>query len=303
MPDKFTDIAPLDYYYMHGYKIINPFCRILSGTPQYRYILEYKDLKSNGEKDLRVVLANSVTVKIMMAMKSALANDSKAMDLLDLDELTVNSVITGNGDKERNALVSAYAKEGVKLDVTGDSMLKTGNSLICNRFASLWNLLIETRKALLVASPATHSWVIRGDTAGIINYLGTEGALVPTSNPAPSVIWFGTVWRTNQFFSTSVGDQLASLAGKALVWLIRITPGSTQGRTGGIYSSEAEVLFPYDVSIRLDGAVCVTSVEQIAHLNLAALGQADALRVKLREVYEANTFPDGKAWFLVATEQ
>ena len=303
MPDKFTDVAPLDYYYLHGYKIMNPFCRILSATPQYRYILEWKDVKYAGEKDSRLVLANSIAVKIMMAMKSALANDSKAMDLLDLNEMTVNSVITGNGDGEQNALVSAYAKEGMQLDLAGDSVLKTGTELVCNRFAALWNLLMETRRALLAAAPATGSWVIRGDTAGIINYLGTEGALVPMGNPAPSVVKFGTVWRTNQFFSTIVGDELASLAGKALVWLIRIQPGSTQGRTGGIYSSEAEVLFPYDVALRLDGAVCVSSVDQISKLDLHAFGQEAALCSKLKAVYRANTFPDGKAWFLVATEQ
>lgn len=302
--EKFTDIPPLVYYYMHGYKVMNPFCRILSENPQYRFILEWRNLQFAGEKDSRQVLADSITIKTLMTLQKSL--DSKSWDLLGLEDLLTTSVITGDGGAEQRSLVEAYREYGVTIDLpNAAAVLAASRKKSRDKLGSLWRLLIDTREALLAASPPTCSWLIRGDTAGMIGYLATQGAVYPADSLVASACRFGAIWRTNQFFSTSDGDELASLAGKALVWLIRINPGATQGRVGGIYTSEAEVLFPYDVSLMLNGGVTVSSIEQIDGVNLASFDRPEGLRVKMRQVYEANrnSWTNGKARFLVATEQ
>jgi len=300
---KFTDNKPLDYYYKHGYKLMNPFCRILSENPHYRFILEWRNLKYEGEKDSRHRIADSITIMILMALQKSL--DSKSWDLLDLDDLMTKTVITGDAGTEHRSLVDGYRKEGVTDGLpTAAEVLAASRKMSRDKLGSLWRLVIETREALLSASPATCSWLIRGDTAGMLGYLSTQGVSFPADSSLGGAIRFDTRWRTNQFFSTSEGDELASLAGKALVWLICIEPSTTQGRAGGIYKSEAEVLFPYDVTLHLEGGIWVSSIAQIDSLKLSAFANSDDLRTKMRQVYEANkhAWANGKVKFLVAKE-
>ncbi|MCD2517131.1 hypothetical protein LQ564_12525 [Massilia sp. G4R7] len=302
--ERFTDVEPLSYYYKHGYKLMNPFCRILSESPQYRYILEWRNLQYEGEKDSRQVVADSVTIKALMTLKRSL--DSKSWDLLNLDESSVNSVLTGDAGAEHRLMVSTYREMGVTTDMPSEGdVLKYARKTSRDRLGALWHLLVETRRALAAASPPACSWLIRGDTDGMIGYLATQGATFPPATPLAASCQFDRTWQTNQFFSTSDGDELASLAGRALIWLIRINPGATQGRVGGLYTSEAEILFPYDVTLRLNGGVLVSSVEQIDNVNLASFDKPEELRKKLRQVYKANqsSLTNGKARFLVATEE
>ncbi len=303
MPEetKFTDIAPLDYYYKHGYKLMNPFCRILSENPQYRFILEWRNIEHVGEKNSRQVLADSITIKTLMGLRSL---DSKSWDLLGLDESQTNTIITGDASAEHESFVRTYEGMGVTTGLPSKSEMLAGTRKTArDKLGSLWRLLVDTKIALANASPPTCSWLIRGDTEGMVSYLATQGAVFPVA-VAHHAFKLGVTWRTNQFFSTSVGDVLASLAGKALVWLIRINPGTTQGRSGGIYTSEAEVLFPYDVTLTLVGGIAVSSVEEIKSLNLQAFVHVVGLREKLLQVYQANgkAWPNGLARFVIAVE-
>lgn len=299
----FTDLKPLEYYYLHGYKLMNPFCRILSENPQYRFILEWRNLKYVGENNSRQVLADSITIKALMTLKKSL--DSKTWDLLGLDELTVKSVLTGDAEDEYQSMVDGYRSMGVTTGLSDrTSILAHSRKTARDKLGALWRLLIDTRSALAAAQTPICTWLIRGDTSGMIRYLATQGVVFPEASAAASACRFDVIWPTNQFFSTSVGDELASLAGKALVWLIRINPGATQGRSGGLYTSEAEVLFPYDVRLMLNGVVSVSSAEQIEQLGLDGFDEKDKLRQKLMAVYVKNkrSWPNGKAMFLIATE-
>lgn len=299
---RFTDIPPLEYYYLHGYKLMNPFCRILSENPQYRFILEWRNLQFEGEKDSRLRLADSITIKTLMSLKGSL--DSKALKILGLDEWELNCVITGDASGEHKALVKESGMKAEDLP-SASQILGGARETARNRLGSLWQLLVQTRIALASAAPPSDTCLIRGDTSGMINYLSTQGVSFPPPTAAAFANVSSVVWRTNQFFSTSIGNELASLAGKALVWIIRINPGSTEGRSGGVYTSEAEILFPYDVSFKLDGVIGASSREQIAGLNLSGFSKAEELRAKMIAVYDANknSWTDNKVRFLVATEQ
>ena len=171
------------------------------------------------------------------------------------------------------------------------------------RLSSLLAFLAET-KAKIAAAPldVNVDRLIRGDSSKMKQYLETLGLSFPDIG-TPHCQIYRKRWRTNQFFSTSVGHSLAGPASRALVWLIRIDKKTTKGRSGGHYTSESEILFPYDVEFELEGVIHVGAETNIAGLKLNLLTDPERVRSELTEVYQANRFTQQTApWFLVAKE-
>ena len=293
---KFTDIAPLTYYYMHGYKIMNPFCRIITQLPTHRLLLEDTTFENREDDPGNKVLLHSTCVDILQKLKRQ--TDSKGWALLQIDEETEKAMITGDVSTLRGNLIDAYGADNVPTPKVLRDGMRGG---VIERLRALWTLCQQTASALAAETPATCDWVIRGDGAGAKGYFATQGAnFVPH---APSWTRFGRDWGTNQFFSTSVGDELASVAGRAVIWVIRLKTTGSKGRLGGAYTSEAEVLFPYDVKIRFEGGVVVSAADQLDTINLASFEGPEVLRAKLKAVYLKNGFSTGsKTHFLVAKE-
>jgi len=292
----FTDIQPLDYYYAHGYKVMNPFYRIMAAHPQYKYLV---DRAIGNGNDAAV---NSVITKVLMDLKNAA--DPKGWDLMQLDETTMAAILGGDAIIEHRELVK-HLEPGVAAPSEREIM-QGYRQQVSNRLSQLVDLLEDTREALRSKPRPECSWVIRGDSRGMTQYLKTQGIEFPADvAPSGHCYRFGKDWQTNQFFSTSTGDTLASLAQRALVWIIQIDPKRTSGREGGAYLSEKEVLFPYEVRLHLECGIDVASEDDIGKLDLNAFGQKEKeLRAKLLTVYRANksSWPANRARFLVARE-
>lgn len=292
----FTAMPPLDYYYLHGYKIMNQFYRIMAAQPQYRYMVEHA--LTNGNH----VASNSVITKVLMDLK----RDPKGWDLMDIDERMMAAIMQGDASAEHRELATAMAQFNPGAAVpTERQMMQDYRQQAAARLSDLVDLLEDTKTALLAKQRPTGSWVIRGDSVGMTQYLKTQGIAFPEAvPPAGQCYRFDKGWRTNQFFSTSSGDALASIAATSLVWIMRIDPARTQGRIGGAYASEEEVLFPYEVPFHLECGIDVASENHVGGLNLGPISQPDALRAKLLAVYRANAarWNGGKARFLVARE-
>ena len=292
---KFTDIPPLDYYYLHGYKLLNPFCRIIAANPQNVHLLESS--VRNKDRDA----GDQVVVRMLMDLKNTA--DAKGWELLGLDEFTINAIRNGNVTQEMEEIANLMPADAEL--PSAKKLLKRHNKLANKKLAALTELLKDTKQALAAKPLPAASWVIRGDSDGMLNYLKTKGVVFPESAVSASCQTIGKNWETNQFFSTSGGDVLASLAGRALVWIIKIVPGQTKGRIGGLYASESEVLFPYDVKFRLEGRVTIDSEEDISKLQLSAFQDPEGLRAKLYKVYSTNrsSWKTRPARFLIALER
>ncbi|UWI55353.1 hypothetical protein [Xanthomonas oryzae] len=140
----------------------------------------------------------------------------------------------------------------------------------------------------------------------MIKYLRSKGVVIPENTGNAAVVKaLRSEWSTNQFFSTSTGDELASLAGRALVWVIHIDPARTRSRDGGSYVSESEVLFPYETPFHLYGYAEVSSLEQIAQVDLNGLPRSTLLRDRMHQIYAkgGSTWPGNRCRFLFAEEQ
>ncbi len=295
----FTDINPLEYYYMHGYKIMNPLCRLLSANPQYRTVYGSKDITDLSKDPGGLMLLNSITIDALQYLKKC--TDSKSWDLLSIDEMQMRTMLTGQATHERQAYIDAGVPEA---NLPSESALRKGTrKAVADRIRDLWELCIAARTELAAAEPATDPWIIRGDGNRSASALAAAGAAFPDGGLIPDTTRFGKTWHTNQFWSTSEGDDLASVAGKAVVWLVRIKAGATQGRAGGLYLSEKEVLFPYDMPIFMEGGVSISAADQIAGLKLDIFTRPEELRSKISSVFAANSWPSGKAKFLVGHEE
>ncbi|MGI4859981.1 MAG: hypothetical protein ACRYHA_24260 [Janthinobacterium lividum] len=148
------------------------------------------------------------------------------------------------------------------------------------------------------------SYLIRGDCQAMIAYLARNAPRFVQPTGARGATIMNAEWTTNQPLSTSVGDALAPLAGRSLVWLIRVDPPATKGRTGGLYSGEAEILFPHDVRFALRGTIVVGSESDIEHVDLTSFTFSEDLRHKMRCVYtrRENFLLRKKVCFLAANE-
>ncbi|WP_123070968.1 hypothetical protein [Massilia aurea] len=303
--DSFHATPPLDYYYKDGYQVMNPFCRIISEAPQYRYALEYRDGPYTGDKSNPwTVLADSVTARILIALKGNLRDGQWRM--LGISDEQHRTVISGDAEAEYAEYAANMRKEGISLSGFSETDLRDGNKKYAReRLAALLKFLDEAKNALASRKHPEVSWVIRGDGPGMIDYMKTRGVDIPDVGTPARVCRSNVKWNTNQFFSTSDRNELASLAGKDLVWLIRIKPETTKGRSGGMYTGENEVLFPYDVSFTIDGCVSVSSIEQISGVDLTGFSDPGGLRKKLCQVYAANRrrWTHGVVRFLLATEE
>ncbi|WP_414448101.1 hypothetical protein AB4851_01305 [Burkholderia sp. 22PA0099] len=289
----FVATPPLDYYYLHGYKIMNQFYRIMAAQPQYKYMVD--QALTNGNN----VAFNSVITKVLMDLKK----DPKGWELMKIDEQMMTAIMQDDASADHRELISAL---GPGPNVPSErQIMQDYRQQAATRLSDLVDLLEDTKGALQARPRPTGSWVIRGDSVGMVQYLKTQGIAFPdVPPPAGQCYRFDKDWRTNQFFSTSSGDGLASIAGVSLVWIMRIDPARTQGRIGGAYTSEEEVLFPYEVPFQLECGIDVASEGDIGKLNLASFSQPDNLRTKLLGVYRANAsrWSGNKARFLVARE-
>jgi hypothetical protein len=290
----FTDIAPLDYYYAHGYQVMNPFYRIMAANPQYKYLVGRAIDNGND------TAANSVITKVLIDLKNTAS--PKGWDMMQLDETTMAAILGGDAMIEHRELVALAGGGPVPSE---RNIMQGYRQQVSNRLSELVDLLEDTREALRSKPRPGCAWVIRGDSTGMIRYLKTQGIEFPdVVAPSGHCYRFGKDWLTNQFFSTSDSDTLASLAQRALVWIIQIDPARTNGREGGAYLSEKEVLFPYEVRLHVEAGIDVASEADIGNLNLNTFGQPAQLRAKLLAVYRANrsSWPANKARFLVARE-
>lgn len=288
----FVDTPPLDYYYLHCYKIMNQFYRIMAAQPQYKYMVNQAMVNGND------AAFNSVIAKVLMELQK----DPKGWTSMDIDEPMMRAITKGEATAEHREMAAIYGAAGVSSE---RDMMRQYWQRAATRLSDLADLLEDTKGALLARPRPTGSWVIRGDAKGMTDYLKTQGIAFPdVAPPGGQCYRFDQGWRTNQFFSTSSGDGLASIAGSSLVWIMRIDPARTQGRIGGAYTSEEEVLFPYEVPFQIECGIDVASANDIAGLNLAAIGRPDDLRAKLLGVYRTNAsrWDGSKARFLVARE-
>jgi hypothetical protein len=291
----FTHAKPLDYYYMHGYQIMNPFYRILSAHPQYMYLI---DAAIAGGNDAAV---KSVITKVLMDLKKA--TEFRGWDFMNLDETMMQAIFAGDASAEHGELVKQFGADAV---IGSERVIMKGyRQQAADRLSDLVDLLEDARKELELQKRPRCSWVIRGDSSGMTKYLKTQGIEFPeVIASSAQCYFFNKDWQTNQFFSASDGDELASLAGRAIVWLIRIDPERTSGRAGGNYLVEKEVLFPYNIQLHLKGGIDVASENDIGNLNLEKFGHPEELRAKLLKVYRANrsAWTANKARFLIAGE-
>lgn len=303
--DSFHATPPLDYYYKDGYQVMNPFCRIISEAPQYRYALEYRNGHYTGDKiNPWTVFADSVTARILIALKENLRDGQWRM--LGISDEQLRTVRNGDAEAEFAEYAANMRAADMSLSGFSETDLRNGNRKHAReRLAALLKFLADAKNELASRKRPEVSWVIRGDGPGMIDYMKARGVGIPDAGYPAHVCRSNVKWNTNQFLSTSDRNELASLAGKDLVWLIRIKPETTQGRSGGMYTGENEVLFPYDVSLTIDGCVSVSSIEQISGVDLKGFSEAASLRKKLCQVYEANRrrWTHGIVRFLVATEE
>lgn len=296
----FTDIEALAYYYKHGYKIMNPFCREMTANSHYKVTLDEYIRNIDSPTNPKQAEADELTARVLQSLKGKI--DSKSWSLLGIDDRLEKTVVSGSAKEEHEELVSAYRSMGQTEGLpTEEQILAGSKKQASDRIAALWQLVKDTKTALAGKDMPKCDWVIRGDTGGMVEFLRTQGVTIPESSSAASANLSTSSWSTNQFFSTSEGDELASLAGKALVWLIRVQ-GKSEGRVGGIYESEVEILFPYDVSLSISGVVSVGAEDQIAGLELTGFDKSEELRAKILAVYKANTFPSNQIRFLICSE-
>lgn len=299
-----TQAESLDLYYKHRYQLMNPLCRIITGSPALRDLFEHPPATPDDATVMNTVRA--------VLVDNDLYGNEKARALLG-DYADIRAAFTGDASEQLDALVRFLRNEAADQDFTAPDDLHDRLLLdICRRLYDTllesWTDLENLRKALAERPQPLRlphpPYLVRGDSQGMLDYLartvaGLHGDV--TESVAPPI---DVRWRTNQPFSTSSGTQLAPLAGRALIWLIRIDPQTTHGRAGGLYSAEDEVLLPYDATLAIKGLVVVRSSADIARVDLSRLAHEDEIRARMSAIYNAdgNNLRGRKAAFLIAEE-
>lgn len=297
----------LNHYYLHGYQLINPICRIVRSTPTIRVDMD------RGGKNLPDVVVNFL-VRQILEQHNLSMNDNAVKLLGDSDD--VRAAVTGDASLQARAFKAALdqfnPQESAKHTV--QSLKKPELNRVCReifgKMEEAWtdakNIKLALRAVprikLTEVGRSRQAYLIRGDTNSMINFLANNVPRFRRAVAGRCAIAMHTEWTTNQPFSTSSGNGLASVAGHALIWLIRVDPDRTSGRAGGLYIGEAEILFPHGVVFSIEGMVAVSSITDIDDVNLVQFSYNQQLREKIRSVYTANNLNGKKVCFLVASE-
>lgn len=298
-----TQAESLDLYYKHRYQLLNPLCRIITGSPALRDFFEHPP----AHPDATTVVK---TVREVLVDNNLYGNE-KARALLG-DYADIKAAFTGDANEQLEAFVSTLRNEARHQNFSAPDDLH--DRLLLDIYRQLYDNLLESwadlenlRKALAGHPQPVFShplYLVRGDSRSMLDYLDRTVAGVRGDADDAMAQTIDARWTTNQPFSTSSGAQLAPLAGRSLIWLIRVDPQTTHGRTGGLYTGEDEVLLPYDVTLALKGLIVVTSSDDVASADLSRLANGDDLRRKISAVYNAagNNLRGRKVCFLIAEE-
>lgn len=294
----------LDLYYKHRYQLMNPLCRIITGNPALRDLFEHPPATPDDATVMDTVRE--------VLVDNGLYRNKKARALLG-DYADVRAAFTGDASEQLDALVRSLRNEAGQQDFTAPDDLH--DRLLLDIYRDLYDTLLESwtdlenlKKALAERPqpmfPHHPQYLVRGDSQGMLDYLGRTVAGLPGDATEAMAHPIDARWTTNQPFSTSSGTQLATLAGRSLIWLIRIDPQTTHGRTGGLYGAEDEVLLPYDVTLAIQGLIVVGSSADVARVDLSPLAHDDEIRARMSAVYNAdgNKLRGRKTCFVIAEE-
>lgn len=305
MPPR-TESESLSLYYAHGYNLMNPVCRIICGNPTLRSYFELKQAK-----------ADDAAIRVrQILVDGGLYGNTKATDLLGVDRDDVNAAFTGDASIQTNAFIAQFKKDAPTQPLPAWQVVH--DHLLAGIYTELYGRLLDTWKDLENVKSALHklpqpdlgsggkpTYIIRGDSQGMIDYLDREVPDFKAAVANNTALPMATAWTTNQPFSTSSGDDLAALAGRSMIWLIRVDPQTTEGRKGGAYLSEDEVLLPQDVRLALKGMIVVGSSADISHVDLSGIPHPDEVRARMETIYntEGNSLKDKQVHFLLSEEE
>lgn len=300
---NFADIAdPLEWYYGSGYKLINPACRILTQNVGYRSTLQASRADDYLFQYTVAKLTNDLHGQVTRG-----GEKTKTWDWMEIDEESRTILLTKSArDIAESLQTDDSLAPGMTVQQADRQIVKTTHHVAFDRLKSLWDICRRVNAALVSAGgrpPGTCKWVIRGEGTRSITRM--EGAGAVFSDTKGTLARSGRDWTAPQFLSTTDGTELANVAQKALIWIIRIkSPDETSGRSGGAYQSEGEVLFPFGTSFRLDGGTKIDETTDLNAFDLSILPpeEQEEAAAFLKTVYEKNKTSGKVTHFLFATE-
>lgn len=304
-----TAAESLDLYYKHRYLLMNPLCRIITGNAGLRSFFERREKEPGddiaSEKVRQVLIDNN------------LFGNEKARALLG-EYADVKAAFTRNANEQMDAFVKTIQQDPQHANFAPSEALH--NALLAGIDNDLYATLLEywidienvktalgNRPQPVLSKDGSNqpAYLMRGDSQSMIEYLNRVVPDFRNDVAARTAVAMNTHWETNQPFSTSSGDTLASLAGRSMIWLIRIDPQTTKGRAGGLYVGEDEVLLPHDVKLAFKGMIGISSSDDVANVDISQFADSAGLRDKMGAIYsaEGNNLGGKKVCFLVSEEE
>lgn len=286
----FVTLQPLDYYYTQGYNLVNPLCRAILAAPQYIHCLQSAGLPEP--------VSRSICTKIMSALpgkaKGMLGVESQLLDIVGMEvgnrQQYIKRLLEGINRSE-NSIAHAPTQD----EITAEESYSY--SQVKERLCSAWNF-VEQIDSAITTKPYEDNlrdiWLTRGDGQPTIAALRAQfpqfDKIMATGQTSSILRMRDTIYETKMFFSTSKEYAVPKPADSYVIWMIRTHPGQSRGRGGGVYTSEAEVLFPLGSMFQLEAVFIINNEKNIKDFDLRNFKVVeDRLRDHIEVVHERNT--------------